>query len=101
MPICIRSKVDSVQKTLGIFDSLLRKDQCWLSQPDTINASGWPQTVHGQEIEERSKEYRRLWDAIDTHTHDLSTQALTERSCGGIESLFSLPIRMKTTHGGK
>lgn len=32
------------------------------------------QLLHFQEIEERSKEYRRLWDAIDTHTHDLSTQ---------------------------
>lgn len=50
-------RVDSVQKTLGIFDSLLRK-----------------------EIEERSKEYRRLWDAIDTHTHDLSTQVIGEAS---------------------
>ena len=34
-----------------------------------------------QEIEERSKEYRRLWDAIDTHTHDLSTQ-VPWKNCG-------------------
>ncbi|CAE7769205.1 unnamed protein product [Symbiodinium sp. CCMP2592] len=48
-------KVDSLQKSMGIFDSLVRK-----------------------EIEERTKEYRRLWDAIDTHTHDLSTQVISE-----------------------
>ncbi|CAE7573833.1 unnamed protein product, partial [Symbiodinium sp. CCMP2456] len=48
-------KVDSLQKSMSIFDSLVRK-----------------------EIEERTKEYRRLWDAIDTHTHDLSTQVISE-----------------------
>jgi len=48
-------KVDSLHKSMSIFDSLLRK-----------------------EIDERSKEYHRLWDAIDTHTHDLSTQVIGE-----------------------
>ncbi|CAE7544182.1 unnamed protein product [Symbiodinium natans] len=48
-------KVDSLQKSMSIFDSLMRK-----------------------EIDERTKEYRRLWDAIDTHTHDLSTQVISE-----------------------
>lgn len=29
-----------------------------------------------KETEERSKENKRIWDAIDTHTHDLSTQVM-------------------------
>eukprot|EP00438_Fugacium_kawagutii_P020129 Skav209751 [mRNA] locus=scaffold9:81946:101178:+ [translate_table: standard] len=70
----VEGRMESVQKTLDIFDSLLRK-----------------------EIEERGKDYQRLWDAIDTHTHDLSTQVIGE-AVGGYEvtvvaiSLFSMVI---------
>lgn len=45
-------RVDSLQKSVNIFDKLIRTD-----------------------MEERSKENRRIWDAIDNHTHDVSSQA--------------------------
>jgi len=49
-------RVDSLQRTVNIFDSVIRK-----------------------EIDERTNEYTRIWDAIDNHTHDLSAQVITER----------------------
>ena len=61
------AEVDSLQKSMSIFDSLVRKAREILARQCN--------SVLDQEIEERTKEYRRLWDAIDTHTHDLSTQA--------------------------
>ncbi|CAK9088854.1 unnamed protein product [Durusdinium trenchii] len=41
--------VDSLQRTVGIFDALIRKD-----------------------MEERKLEMKRVWEAIDGHTHDMS-----------------------------
>lgn len=49
----VAERVDSLHRTVGIFDSLIRK-----------------------EMDERSKESFRIWDAIDNHTHDLSTPVL-------------------------
>eukprot|EP00930_Biecheleria_cincta_P083353 TRINITY_DN72938_c0_g1_i1.p1 TRINITY_DN72938_c0_g1~~TRINITY_DN72938_c0_g1_i1.p1 ORF type:complete len:1818 (+),score=410.71 TRINITY_DN72938_c0_g1_i1:251-5455(+) len=49
----VAERVDSLQRTVGIFDSLIRK-----------------------EMDERAKESKRVWDAIDNHTHDLSTHVM-------------------------
>ncbi|CAE7636955.1 unnamed protein product [Symbiodinium pilosum] len=49
-------KVDSLQKSMSIFDSLVRKAREILARQCN--------SVLDQEIEERTKEYRRLWDAI-------------------------------------
>jgi len=46
-------RVDSLQRTMNVFDSLVRK-----------------------EMDERSQESRRIWDAIDNHTHELSTEVM-------------------------
>jgi len=46
----IGERVDSLERTVGIFDEISRKEQG-----------------------ERKAELRRVWDAIDNHTHDLST----------------------------
>ncbi|CAJ1406631.1 unnamed protein product [Effrenium voratum] len=43
--------VDSLQRTVGIFDALIRK-----------------------EMEERKLEMKRVWAAIDSHTHDLDSK---------------------------
>eukprot|EP00435_Cladocopium_sp_Y103_P040911 s2194_g11.t1 len=43
--------VDSLQRTVGIFDVLIRKD-----------------------MEERKLEMKHIWEAIDGHTHDLSSK---------------------------
>lgn len=43
--------VDSLQRTVGIFDTLIRKD-----------------------MDERKSEMKRLWEAVDGHTHDLSSK---------------------------
>ena len=51
--------VDSLQRTVGIFDALIRKD-----------------------TEERKVEMKRLWDAIDGHTHDLSSKVKAVTSDG-------------------
>ncbi|CAE6912035.1 unnamed protein product [Symbiodinium sp. CCMP2592] len=47
----IGERVDSLQRTVGIFDTLMRK-----------------------EIEERGLEMQRVWEAVDGHTHDLSSK---------------------------
>eukprot|EP00913_Durusdinium_trenchii_P010405 g9755.t2 len=44
-----KTEVDSLQRTVGIFDALIRKD-----------------------MEERKLEMKRVWEAIDGHTHDMS-----------------------------
>lgn len=67
----LNERLDSLQRTVNIFDGVMRK-----------------------EMEERSKENRRVWDAIDSHTHDLSTQVLTgagSASVAGDEALPSMP----------
>jgi len=46
----VGGRVDSLERTVGIFDEIARKEQA-----------------------ERKAEFRRVWDAIDSHTHDLST----------------------------
>jgi len=49
----IFERIDSLERTVGFFDELGRKER-----------------------EERLKESKRIWDAIDSHTHDLSTTVL-------------------------
>jgi len=49
----IFERIDSLERTVGFFDELGRKDR-----------------------EERLKESKRIWDAIDSHTHDLSTTVM-------------------------
>jgi len=44
-------RMEALQRSMALFDTLLRK-----------------------ELEERLREHKRLWEAIDNHTHDLSTQ---------------------------
>lgn len=49
----VGEKVESLSRALSTFDALVHK-----------------------EMEERTKENRRIWDAIDNHTHDLATHFL-------------------------
>jgi len=72
----INERVDSLQRTVNIFDSLIRK-----------------------EMEERTKENRRLWDAVDNHTHDLSTQILeVEGDKGEAFAKEALPLDAEVVH---
>lgn len=64
----VNERVDSLQRTLNIFDSLIRK-----------------------EMEERTKENRRLWDAVDNHTHDLSTQVISDGTRKEVPELMAEP----------
>jgi len=50
----VEDRLESLERTAGIFDGLVRSERA-----------------------ERSQEYRRLWDAVDNHTHDGSTEAST------------------------
>lgn len=79
----VAERVDSLQRTVNIFDGLIRK-----------------------EMDERTKENRRIWDAIDNHTHDLSTQVITDggfvAAAGGSASLAepSPPVLSPCGGGG-
>mmetsp|Transcript_51792 Transcript_51792/g.150580 ORF Transcript_51792/g.150580 Transcript_51792/m.150580 type:complete len:1459 (-) Transcript_51792:92-4468(-) len=68
----VEDRVEALQRTVGMLDGLVRK-----------------------ELDERARENRRIWDAIDNHTHDLSTQVITESLPAGSE-----PMPMLSSTGG-
>jgi len=56
----LSERVESLERTVGFFDEIRRKER-----------------------DERLKDNKRIWDAIDSHTHDLSTTVV--RANGEIE----------------
>merc|ERR1712190_432433 len=64
-------RIDSLQRSVQIFESLIRK-----------------------EIDERSKDNKRIWQSIETHTHDVAAQIIDSdgaKAQGCATSMQSLP----------